>query len=227
MKIIIFSDTHLTTDFEEDRFRFLKHIISQADKVIINGDFWEGWQITFSEFIESPWNKLFPFLKGKETIYLYGNHDKKEYCDKRVFLFSSHQATHYKFKIGNQSFFVEHGDRINFAYKKLFYKQFFKSISHYPFFVKRAALLEKIIVKSGLKRLLDRNGRLLTFEIIKQRDHEKGNSEIYICGHTHLGFYDKKHQFLNDGFIRHGVGQYVEINEKGEVFLRDMNYSTK
>jgi len=97
MKYIIFSDTHLGKDYEEKRALFLKEVIKDCDKVIIAGDFWEGLQITFDQFINSPWKELFPYLKKKNTVYIYGNHDPKGSCDERVSLFSSKQAQQYTF----------------------------------------------------------------------------------------------------------------------------------
>ena len=63
MKILVFSDTHLSSTFEEKKFNLLKEIISRADRVIINGDFWEGYLISFKEFLDSRWKELFPLLK--------------------------------------------------------------------------------------------------------------------------------------------------------------------
>ena len=63
MKILVFSDTHLTDVFDAARFEAMAKMIDEVDQVIINGDFWDGYIIKFSEFIESGWNQLFPLLK--------------------------------------------------------------------------------------------------------------------------------------------------------------------
>ncbi len=42
MRILVISDTHLTHKFDQRKFEYLLSIISQADKVIINGDFWDS-----------------------------------------------------------------------------------------------------------------------------------------------------------------------------------------
>ena len=39
MKILVISDLHLTTRFDQKKCEFLEKLISRADKVIINGDF--------------------------------------------------------------------------------------------------------------------------------------------------------------------------------------------
>src|SRR3990170_7877882 len=104
MKILVFSDSHLTDKFEEKKFDFLKKIIRQSDLVIINGDFWDGYLTTFSRFISSDWNKLFPLLKSKKTIYIYGNHDRESYIDRNAKLFSDLQTHSYRLKLNGKSF---------------------------------------------------------------------------------------------------------------------------
>ncbi len=54
MKTLIFSDTHLTNKPDPKRMAFLKKIINEADRVIINGDFWDGVFISFDQFLSSP-----------------------------------------------------------------------------------------------------------------------------------------------------------------------------
>jgi predicted phosphodiesterase len=43
MKTIIFSDTHLTDQFDPELYKALENMIQEADQVIINGDFWDGY----------------------------------------------------------------------------------------------------------------------------------------------------------------------------------------
>ena len=92
MKILVISDVHLDNAFEKPKYRFLKKIIRRADRVIINGDFWDGYLVKFQQFIQSPWKSLFPLLKSKKTIYIYCNHDKKILSDKHTALFSDIQT---------------------------------------------------------------------------------------------------------------------------------------
>src|SRR3989339_1338248 len=111
MNILIFSDTHLYLPFDEKKYNFLKKIIEKSDQVIINGDFFDNYMISFDEFVNSSWNRLFPLLKSKKTIYIYGNHDKRSFSDKRVELFSDIQAERYKIKTSNKTFIFEHGQK--------------------------------------------------------------------------------------------------------------------
>ena len=65
-KILIFSDTHLTKRFEEKKYNLLVRLVSSSDRVIINGDFWDSWFVSFKDFLGSKWNKLFPLLRERE-----------------------------------------------------------------------------------------------------------------------------------------------------------------
>ena len=73
MKTIIFSDTHIGKRCDRRRFEYLKKIISDADRVIINGDFRDH-VVKSDKFMNSKWKELFPLLKSKKTIFIYGNH---------------------------------------------------------------------------------------------------------------------------------------------------------
>ena len=119
MKTLIISDLHLGNHFDPKKLAFLQEIISAADQVIINGDFWEGLLFSFSEFVESPWKELFPQLKSKNTIYIHGNHDKKNLCDERVSLFSQEQKTFHRLQIGDLVFVIIHGHQFNPFFNRL------------------------------------------------------------------------------------------------------------
>ena len=66
-KILIFSDSHLSPRFNQAYFNKLANLIEQADQVIINGDFWEGYFYSFDEFLNS--NKLNFDLPKIENIF--------------------------------------------------------------------------------------------------------------------------------------------------------------
>lgn len=226
MKILLFSDTHLLKKFDEKKFAFLQRIISQADKVIILGDFWEGSLMTFDEFINSSWNKLFPLLKQKHTVYIYGNHDEETLSDNRVSLFSDVQSVRFTFNEGGKTFVVEHGDKFfdNHLIYQLTYggpfKQIFMSKS---FITLRFIILDDLLTKVFGKKFLNRR---LSFNkhIKKVMLNEFKNGQILICGHTHAAEIDLKNNFINTGIIRHGLGQYVLIDDR-EVILKEEWYS--
>jgi predicted phosphodiesterase len=193
----------------------LEKIFSTVDKVIILGDFWDSSLMTFDNFINSDWRLLFPILKQKHAVYVYGNHDKKETADSRVFLFSDTQTTRYKFEEGGKTFITEHGDRF-FKNHILFlltyggpFKRFFMSRF---FIVWQFVIVEDVLTKIFGTKYLANKGLKFNIHIKKIWQKEAKNGEYLICGHTHAAEMDLKNHFINTGLIRHGLGQYVVID---------------
>ncbi len=219
MRTLVFSDTHLRLPFEEKKYNFLQGIIKNADQVIMNGDFWEGYFVTYKAFMDSPWKHLFPLLKEKNTVYLYGNHDRKHFSDSDVTLFSAKQLDSYTLQSGDKTFFFEHGNRLlpleNYDLEK--------------FIVGKASWdtavlenVEKLIVKttgSRYQHLLKR----LNNKIKKLRQPERVNGEYYVVGHTHCAEVDHVNRFINTGMIKHGLGQYMYITN-GNIDPREERY---
>lgn len=223
MKTLIFSDTHLTTVFKKNKYEFLEKIISSVDRVIIAGDFWEGKLITFDEFVNSEWKKLFPLLKSKKTVYIFGNHDKRNYSDNRASLFSDKQCEAYELKSGSINFFIKHGDskKLKYSFIKRVVKtthmseKFFTKYCH----EKLEHMLVKILGRNILQILFNKyNTVLKTDEAMRLNDHE-----ILICGHTHAAMLDIKTHYANTGIIRHGIGQFITI-ENGKIELHEEKY---
>jgi predicted MPP superfamily phosphohydrolase len=116
MKILVFGDSHLTDKFNLEWFDYIANLIKSADQVIINGDFWDGYLTTFDKFCESSWKNLFPLLKEKNTVYLFGNHDKEHFMDQRMNLFSYKQGLKHTLQSGEKIINIEHGHLIAPAY---------------------------------------------------------------------------------------------------------------
>lgn len=209
MQILIFSDTHLTHHFNYRKYLFLKSIIEKADKVIINGDFWDGYLTDFNRFISSDWQKLFPLLKQKQTIYLYGNHDPQNKNDTRVKLFSNTQANLHTFSFNNQSIQVMHGH------------QFDKHTGNYKFIKTMIWIQKNIIQIFGLQFYQ----WLFTLRNLHIKNTiKKKRGIITITGHTHKNEYSPtKDHYLNSGMIRFGIGQYLLL-ENNKVRLVKTKY---
>lgn len=216
MKVIIFSDTHLEKDFNKRKFSFLKKIIQKADRIIINGDFWEGYTTNFNEFINSPWKKLFPYLKSKKTVYIFGNHDRKKYSDKNVFLFCNKAVNKYSLEINNKVYDFEHGgqwaDFIDSFFggetPGWFVKIYNKVVNMFVMiFRKKFLLVYKIVNEKAKKKALNKSN--------------KNNFLVY--GHTHYGEIDLKNNIANTGLIKYGFGQYLLIDD-GKLSLHQQWY---
>ncbi len=197
MKTLIISDTHLTHNFDSGKFHYLRSLISHYDRVVINGDFWDGYETTFNRFISSRWNELFPLLLEKNTIYLYGNHDKKRWTP-RPELFSVEQFDRYFIPIGKYELMIEHGHRIapsfDITYPRLSYvlSAFFSS-RRFQF------------------------GKLMEGEKNMQMKHfAKKNlspNQVLVCGHSHIAENNKKQKFMNTGMIDYGVASYLSVDK--------------
>ena len=205
MNTLIFSDTHLGNKFDFKKYLYLSSIIERADRVIINGDFWDAYICSFDEFIHSKWSQLFPLLKAKHAVYLYGNHDERIWSDTRVNLFSDIQNDSQLLTVGDNQLFVEHGHRI------------------VPIFPRAGRVVQKIKPVSSTFHYWDTIGFRLfqkKFSATKKRTHQKlkqwaiqnlSSSQMLVCGHSHCAEYDREYRFVNSGFIGHGLGQWVSV----------------
>lgn len=220
MKILVFSDTHLSPRFEEKKFKFLESIIKKAGQVIINGDFWEGYTCSFQQFISSPWKHLFPLLKKKKTIYLVGNHDKKIFLDKKTSLFSSLVASTFPLKQEKLSFTIEHGNRFSPSWDDEM------GLKKPPTLVIKAfEIFERMVVRNwGKKGLFTFFGKF-NKKIKKQIQKTSSQNTIHLLGHTHCAEIDLKNRFVNSGIIRHGLGQYIII-EHGKIIQHEEWYNS-
>lgn len=216
MRILIFSDTHLTKTFRQSKFDFLKRIINEADQVIINGDFWDSYYISFDQFLESQWNGLFPALKNKDTIYIYGNHDHEEDIDERANLFSIEQKKTHKFKWKNKTIVIEHGDRLNKS-KVQRYKWITSNKVVFKFLREMSHLVYGYISQKFLGGVLSkRSHRHLKEKVLKIQ----GKDEIFITGHSHINEIDLGNGFVNSGFIEFGIASYIWVTDEEIELVR-------
>ena len=204
MKRLIFSDTHFTTRFDFKRFDLIASEIRKSDQVIIVGDLWDGYLITFEDFINSKWNKLFPLLKKKKTIYLTGNHDHRSYLDNRVKLFCDRCVDSYHFRVAQTDYYCEHSHELikhidgflPFVRNKYF------AIFSDRYFQGGTYLLKENFWKLGKSQ----NNRLLTYQA------NNLPNQIFISGHTHVQQY-MAGKYLNPGIINYGLAQYIWLND--------------
>lgn len=219
MKTLIFSDVHLTDKFESNKFNYLKKIIERSDQVIINGDFWDGYLITFESFVKSPWRRLFPLLKSKNTIYIYGNHDKKDFANQDIKLFSILQTDNYLLIVNGKKYLIEHGnaiypgwdDRLGWQRVPPYIMRAVHSSYKY-FFRKFGKAFLKIAFSKSNKRIKKQIGRIVQ------------EGEILINGHTHYAEVDLQNHYANSGIFHFGLAQYLIIDHQGNIELRERWY---
>ena len=205
MKTVVLSDTHLSKKFYPRKYDYLVSIIEDADRVIIAGDFWDGFLISFDDFLASKWQQLFPLLLEKQAVYLYGNHDRPEWCDERAALFSVEQGMSTTLSAHGTSYYVTHGHTVFVSFED-----------------KWPILNRKITLKIGSN--IDRLHKIIWGE----RFFKEGSSintpmftwasknlpegQMLICGHSHYPEMDVLKRVVNTGYIGLGYASHVVID---------------
>ena len=222
MNILVFSDTHLYLPFDQKKFNFLKKIINEAEQVIINGDFFDDYMISFDDFINSPWKDIFPLLKEKKAVYIFGNHDQEKFSDKRLNMFSVEQTSKYYLKINNITFIFVHGQQFRKT-ADLFIKELFKPL---------VSLIVRIAhhKRQNLVNIFGRNFLHFRFSYRNIATKRKAiktikKNEFIIVGHNHWAEVDEKNHFACCGAILYGFAQYLIIDyTSGKITLHEEWY---
>ncbi|MDQ6986129.1 MAG: metallophosphoesterase family protein [Candidatus Dojkabacteria bacterium] len=211
MKHLVISDLHLTKKFNQKKANELIHLFTSVDRVIINGDFWESYAITFDDFIKSRWNILFSVLKMKKTVYIPGNHDEEEELDERVNLFSDTFTVRTELEYSKVKYFIEHGHKIcgDEPKKNKFLRRvaYTNSLLELPVTFFSNGILQKIYSKADIEKLKSYSKKNLK------------DNEYLITGHTHIQEFDKDNKYINTGFNRFHYLQYATIDDDGKIEL--------
>ncbi len=206
MKIVVVSDTHLGRKFDRVKFDALIKVFSRGDLVILNGDFWEEYDIALKDFVNSPWSGLFKLLLSKHAIHIFGNHDRKNLDKKYLKLFSKESVGFYEVSGSGVRFRFEHG-HLNYPGGLLFQKFL---IDPLPAPLQRLALFVSDIPFKlvsfekwvGMRHNSDLKNR------IKPKTDEV---QVLVVGHTHFQEIDGESGFLNSGGNQRSDTNWLEI----------------
>lgn len=211
MTVLVISDTHLGKTFNPKKYDYLYDLFSKYSLIVLNGDFWDYYSFSFEDFLNSKWSDLFEIMKDK-TIYIYGNHDKKEYADERVSLFSKEQHEEYCLPIGNKTFIFTHGHKID-GFKQ----------NEKAWFV----TLDRLLKLNDIGLVLD----YLSIYFAKNRDANfKGfaknlsDNEVLVVGHKHIPLVNLKEKYVLGGSVLFGRAYYLVISDSGEVIVIEERY---
>jgi len=207
--LVALSDTHLTHRFfSSKKFHYLSNVIQRADQIVIVGDFWDGRRCTFNQFIRSRWRGLFPMLKSRNSIYLYGNNDPKELCSQEVNLFSVQQAESLDLQIGTLNLHFEHGHRI--APNPIDEK--YPWIMEIPGMGYADYLFNELIPTSLFgERWINLRGAPAAKLLRARARNFAAQGQWLICGHSHITELDPNIRYANCGFFGMGYAQYLKI----------------
>ncbi len=214
----------MSKKFNQKLFDELTKLISKSDRVVINGDFWEGLAISFDDFLESGWNKLFPLLKQKETVYVYGNHDHQIYSDDRVYRFCNQAVGEYLLATPLRSYLFRHGHE--FLFPKHTDECLRKHKNQSGTRMKRLRLAVAGLVQSagfgvfGAKVLPG----FINYIPAKKRWSVGMPGQLLVCGHTHRPYHSSQNDFVDIGFFNYGWANYMEIDDTGDFKLISRRY---
>lgn len=200
----------------------LAKLIDDADQVIINGDFWDRTFTNFNGFVNSRWKLLFPLLKSKHTIYIYGNHDREQDIDERVMVFSDQQVYEYELEYNGNKLLITHGHTIRQGLA------IFSTIPLVKYLQKPAQNASDILEWFSTKfmRRFGKNiflHRYLDNRSIRKFSRTLPPKDYLVCGHTHLAFYSPISQYINIGSIRFGHAHYLVV-DKDKLKLNYQRY---
>lgn len=214
MTTVIISDTHLSNRVYRKKYYYLKSVIEQADRVVIAGDFWDGFLTNFDKFLNSKWRLLFPLLLERQAIYLYGNHDRAEWCDERVNLFSVDQGISTTIDIHNQRYLIAHGHTIFTSFEDKY------PIVNRSIPLRIGSSLDIIHKLVWGKRFLNGDSNINN-PMADWVDKNLPHPQILICGHSHYPEINTEKRFINTGFNGLGYGNYAIIDESGPRIVKD------
>lgn len=212
---LIFSDTHFTSQVDRPRLDYIAKLITQADQVIINGDFFDGYLVTFDTFLTSGWSALFPLLQ-KKTTYLYGNHDKASMSDARVQAFSSAQDYKLEFALGQTQVVVMHGDALSPSLDGMLPWAMGLLGSLYPGWL----LIESNLANAlpPVKWVLDGKRQLKNVRIARYAK-TLPNEQVLIAGHSHIPYSSAR--YYNPGRFSTHFARYVLLGEDGSISVHE------
>ena len=169
--------------------------------------------ISFDDFINSPWNKLFPLLKSKKTVYIFGNHDQEKFSDQRLNFFSDVQTSIYQLSTINYQLIFTHGQQFRKT-GDLFIPEIFK-----PFVSSVIRIVH--FLRQTMVNIFGRNFLKARFAYRNIATKEKAiktikDNEFIIVGHNHWAEVDEKNHFACCGAILYGFAQYLTINSVSE-----------
>lgn len=206
-KIIIVSDLHLShRNFNDKQCQFLESLFGQYDQVIINGDFWCQYTSSFDQFIKSKWSILFPLLKSKNCIYIFGNHDPEEVNGKEIDLFCNTGLDSYELAIDQRIWVVTHGNQFSPRLDDTVMLKLLHNIMDWESVVR--------LVQNWIVKLISVPGHAFVGRVCLNRIQKKNipdDGKTYIVGHTHAMEDDLGHKYINSGFLSDIHLSHVDI----------------
>lgn len=207
MRTVVVSDLHLTHVFEPTKYQFLYRLFSQSDRVVLNGDIWDSFHTNWSRFTHSAWRHLFPLLKAKQAVYLFGNHDASEVTPE-PWVVSHRWNDEFEFEWKNWNIHLEHGHRYSSAFH----------LEH-----PRAAFLLQNIIPYRLFTFKDIPINRRADALQLQAAAQYSAATFLLMGHSHIPGLHESDRYANSGFIADGRASWIEVDDHA-IRLKETRY---
>jgi predicted phosphodiesterase len=217
MRTIVFSDTHLTDDFDQVQCDYIVKLVQSVDQVILNGDFWDGYLSKYEDFSRS-WQPLLSALASANTLYIPGNHDRLEWISGKASAFAKVHDREVRLQLGETCYRIQHGHKIahEFDDRHLTLTHFFARLYWIVVWLRKNWLL------GGLLRLHEQFvSNVLEKQLLLYARKHAAQSECFIFGHTHLTTNLPEQHYLNPGISTNRVFRYISIDEQGYRIIED------
>ncbi len=217
MRTLIFSDTHLTDHFDQLQCDYIVKLVKSVDKVIINGDFWDGYLTTFDKFLVA-WEPLLHVLAKHDVLYILGNHDNAVLTDERAKKFATVLDGQYTFAAGSTSYRVAHGHMQSREFD-VEHPQLTKYFGwFYPIF---PIILNLPYCGTWLRARNQRAKRKLEYELMQFTETRAQKHEVYVFGHSHLMADNSAIHYVNPGSFTPRIARFIIIDDTGHQLFAD------
>lgn len=223
MKIGIIADLHLTEKFDINLYQDIISVLTQVDRIILNGDFVEGWSIDIKDFLNSKWNQLFPYLLEKNCVYISGNHDSPIIMSDYTKHFSKLFTDIYQIDLDNIKIILQHkplyvSDKLE---KLLRFRKFVKFIRKSKFI----NLYHKLSHNNApyLKFLFSKKTKNCQKAIYKWLSKNQVNDFLYIFSHTHYQEYIQKLNYVNTGEFKKNREYIIIDTASNEIQINHLS----
>lgn len=213
MTTLLFSDTHFTPEFSPQLCKLIISLVAKADRVVIHGDFWDAYLTNFEDFLDSPWKVMFPLLKKKHTVYVYGNHDLPQYADKRVGWFSEVTTNQYLMEFSQYKATIMHGHTLLPAFdgRHPWASRVLGNFYFLLVFLHRANLFFlSVLYRSYIARQ-----NLAINTALWRYAEQLPPSHVLIAGHSHIQTASPSQKYYNTGATDVGTFQYGLATKAG------------
>lgn len=196
---------------------FLYELFSFYDTIIVNGDLWSVYSCVLDDFLNSPWVELLNLLKERKSYFIFGNHDREEWCDKRFLDYFKASSNELTFNVYGNVYHVQHGHLLK---TDSIHNELFMKLHRGSQFWKLDKFIQGKLISYFTDSLYDFGGKRMN-KFFKKKLNTMKRKGVNVIGHSHSVEYDHIHNFVNSGFISYGYANFLIVDEAGIYVMRE------